>query len=267
MSEVMGAGMDEQPEKYSIKAASRCFEILDLLIGSDEALTVQSVCGALDLNSNMAFRMLSTMVQSGYLEKDEKTSQYRPSLKVIELSYRSLMSLEVRRVAMPYLELMWQQFPKANYSIGVLYRNRVIVVDHIDSQNPPRTYFTPGKPLPFHATALGKVLTCELPEEGIDRLVAEQGLPSFTPKTISSAEALKEELARTRVAQIARSRGELLPGDNSNAVPIRDSGNVTVAAVSLAAFDTYVSEEELASTEHLLVETGRKISYFLGYNR
>lgn len=259
--------MDEQSEKYSIKAASRCFDILDLMLRSDEPLTVQAVCDALDINSNMAFRILSTMVKSEYLVKDEKTSQYRPSLKIVELSYKSLMFLEVRRVAMPYLEMLWQQFPKANYSIGVLYRNRVIVVDHIDSQNPPRTYFTPGKPLPFHATALGKMLTCELPEGRIDELVADQGLEGFTPSTISTAETLKKELERTRLEQIARSRSEFIRGDNSNAVPIRDASNTVIAAISLAAFDSYVSPEELASTERILVETGRKISYFLGYSR
>jgi DNA-binding IclR family transcriptional regulator len=259
--------MDEQSEKYSIKAVSRCLKILDLMIATEEPITIQSVCGELDINSNMAFRLLSTMVKSNFLVKDEQTNQYFSSLKFVQLSYKALMAMEIRRVAMPYLEMLWQQFPKANFSIGVFYNGKVIVVDHIDSQTPPRTYFTPGRTLPFHATALGKILTCELSEKQIDELIATQGLGRFTPTTICDTEALKKELELTKSRQIAMSRSEFMLNDNSNAVPIKDASNTTIAAISLAVFENGISSEEIGTTEHILIETGRKISYFLGHSR
>jgi len=42
--------------------------------------------------------------------------------------------------------------------------------------NLPRTYFAPGKTLPFHATSLGKVLTCELPEKELDAMIEKKDL-------------------------------------------------------------------------------------------
>jgi DNA-binding IclR family transcriptional regulator len=43
-------------------------------------------------------------------------------------------------------------------SQAVYYKGDILVLDRIDSVNLPRTYFTPGKAVPFHCTALGKIL-------------------------------------------------------------------------------------------------------------
>ena len=149
---------NSQNEKYNVKIVERCLEIFDLATQIDGPISIQAVCTALNINSNMAYRLLTTMTSSAYLEKDEATGQYSVSIKVLQLARKSLMSLEIRRMAMPYLEMLWKQFPKANVNLGLFSADDVIVIDRIDSLNLPRTYFTPGKTLPFHATGLGEIL-------------------------------------------------------------------------------------------------------------
>ncbi|QQO08513.1 IclR family transcriptional regulator [Breznakiella homolactica] len=257
----------ENGEKYTVKVAERCFEILDLAISQEEPLTNQNVAAHLKINTNMAFRLLSTMVNSGYLTKDESSGQYHISLKVLHLTRKSLLSLDIRRISMPYLELLWHQFPKANLNMAVYYDGDILVLDRIDSVSLPRTYFTPGKVLPFHCTGLGKVLTSEMPEEDIDRLVLEKGLNSYTTYTISDPVSLKKELAKVREEQCARDRNEFILNDNCNAVPIRNQKGAVIAAISLSAFENYMSVEEVENTMPVLMETGRKISFLMGYQK
>ena len=256
----------DKTDKYSVKAVERSYEILDLFARSDEPLSLQVVCRELELNANMAFRMLATMTRSGYIEKDEKTGLFSVSLKFLPLSRRALMSLEIRRVVMPYLEMLRQRYPNANFNLAVFYQGDIIVVDRVDSINLPRTYFAPGKGLPFHATGLGKTLTSELAETELDALIEKKGLKAYTPQTIVDPDELKAELARVRRDHVSRDRAEFIPKDNCNAVPIRDASGSIVAAISLSAFENYMPIEEVEATMPVLAETGRNISYYMGYN-
>lgn len=256
----------EKADKYNVKAVERLFDILDLMARSDESLSVQLLCKELGLNSNMAFRMLTTMQNAGYLQKNEKTGQYSASLKFLPLSRKALMSMEIRRVVTPFLEMLRQRFPKANLNLAVLYEGDVVVIDRVDSVSLPRTYFAPGKTVPFHATSLGKALACELPETEIDALIARKGLKAYTPTTIVDPAALKDELAKVRLEHVARDRAEFIPNDNCDAVPLRDASGAVVAAISLSAFDSYMTEREIEDAIPILMETGRNISYYLGYN-
>jgi DNA-binding IclR family transcriptional regulator len=167
---------------------------------------------------------------------------------------------------MPYLELLWNQYQKANINMGVFNLDEILVVDRIDSLNLPRTYFTPGKALPFHCTGLGKMLTAEMDESQLDALIAKKGLKSFTSKTLTDPSELKEELNRVRLDQVARDRNEYILKDNCNAAPIRDRTGRVIAAISLSAFENYMSVQEIEDTIPAVQETARKISYMAGYH-
>lgn len=253
-------------DKYNIKVVERCLEILDYCASADEPITAQSTARHLGVNTNMAFRMLATITAAGYLVKDEKNGQFSVSLKVLQLSRKALNSLEIRRIVMPYLDMLRHKYPKANLNLGVFHQDEVLVVDRIDSTGMPRTYFTPGKSLPFHATAQGKVLASELPEADLDVLIARKGLKAYTPTTIIDAAALKAELARVRREGFARDREESIANDNCNAVPIRDASGGIIATISMSAFDNYMTVAELEEAIPTLVETGRNISYTMGFN-
>jgi DNA-binding IclR family transcriptional regulator len=256
---------ESNSEKYSVKIVERCLQILDLAADLDRPLTSQDVCRNLKINVNMAFRLLSTLVKTGYLVKDSASGQFAVSLKALRLSRKALLSLEIRKLIMPYLEILWHQYPKANLNMAVYYEGDILVLDRIDSVNLPRTYFTPGKTVPFHCTALGKILSCELSEPELDDLIREKGLKAYTPRTISDAGVFKRELAGVRKEQCARDRNEYIPNDNCNAVPVRNQQGNIVAAISLSAFENYMTVQEVEDTMPVLIETGRKVSYLLGY--
>ena len=252
-------------EKYSIKSVARCLKILDLASSFDRPLTINDVCDSLGININMAFRMLSTLTAAGYLIKNEKTGFYSVSLRALHLSRNALLSLDVRKFAMPYLEMLWNQYPNANINLAIYYEGEVMLIDRYYSLNIPRTFFYPGKTVPFHCTALGKVLTCELSEAEIDRLIAEKGLKSFTPKTITNPAELKADLARARAEHLARDREEFIIEDNCNAVPIRNQEGNIIAAISLAAFESYMPVQEVEETIPALRNTAHCISSTMGY--
>jgi DNA-binding IclR family transcriptional regulator len=258
--------MDSDSDRYNIKTVERAFQILDFACEQSGPVSIQDIGSALDINTNMTFRLLASLLNSGYMIKDPSTGLYSVSLKSLRLSRNALHSVEIRRVCMPYLELLWNVFPKANLNMAVYYQEDVLVIDRIDSQSLPRTYFTPGRTLPFHCTGLGKILTCTLPEEELDLLIKNRGLKQYTVNTITSAEGIKEELKRVRLEQVGRDRNEFISGDNCSAVPIYGKGGQIIAGISISALEPYMKEEEVEASIPKLRETAMKISYTMGFN-
>jgi DNA-binding IclR family transcriptional regulator len=256
----------KENDKYNIKAVMRCLKILDQAASTDHPLSINEVCEAQALNTNMAFRMLSSLAASGFMVKDERTGLYAVSLKALQLSRNALLSLDIRKLTIPYLEILWNQYPRANLNMAVCHEGEILVIDRIDSQDIPRTYFTPGKTVPFHCTALGKVLCCELDEADLDALIAKKGLKSFTEKTITQTGALKKELARVRSDQLARDREEYILKDNCNAVPVRGGEGKIIAAISMSAFDSYMTAEELDAAAPALRNAARRVSSLAGFH-
>ncbi len=252
-------------EKYNIKAVSRCFQILDFASDHAGPISIQDVCAVLNTNSNMAFRLLASLQHSGYMTKDPSTGLYAISLKTLKLSRSALQNQEIRKITMPYLELLWNRFPKANVNMAVFHDGEILMLDRIDTQSTPRTYFTPGRQLPFHCTALGKVLTCELSEEQIDALIAKHGMPRYTADTITDPEALTTELEKVRTEGVARDRNEFIEGDNCSAAAVRDRNGSIIAAISVSALTSNMSVAEIEEAIPHLKDTAARISYVMGY--
>lgn len=258
--------MTSEADRYNIKTVERAFQILDFASEQSRPVSIQDISSELDINTNMTFRLLASLQSSGYISKDPHTGLFSVSLKSLRLSRNALQSIEIRKVCMPYMELLWNQFPKANVNMAVYYQSDVLVIDRIDSQNVPRTYFTPGRTLPFHCTGLGKILTCHLPEAEIDKMITEKGLKQYTPLTLTSKEAIKEELQKVKNEQIGRDRSEFISGDNCSAVPIYGRKGEIIAALSVSALEPYMSVEEIEATIPKLRETAVKISYTMGFH-
>lgn len=258
--------MAKEDERYNINAVTRSFQILDLLASKHEAISIPNVCEALGVNTNMAFRLLKSMEDTGYLVKDDRTGLYSLSLKVLKLSRTALQALEIRKFAMPYLEMLWSNFPKANINMGMRNGDEIIMVDRIDGNQLPRTYFTPGKLIPFHCTGLGKVLCSELPDEEILAMVERAGgLKRYTANTITDTDALLKELAKVRAEGVGRDRNEYIIDDNCSAVPIRNADGHIAAAISASALSLAMTEDDIEGSIPKLRETANRISALLGF--
>ncbi len=250
--------------KYNIKVAERCFRILDLAVAKGTAISIQDVCSALGVNANMAFRLLASIASSGYLEKDSGGT-YTLGMKCLRLSTTALQSSTLRKIAMPYLELLWHSFPKANINLGIRNGDDILIIDRIDGNSIPRTYFTPGKKIPFHASGLGKVLTCSLSDDEIMGMASRCGLRKYTSETITDVSRLIEELRRTEKERVGRDRGEFILDDNCSAVPVYDGDGKIIAGISASSLVQNMSASEIEAAIPGLRDTADRISGILGY--
>lgn len=250
----------------TINTVVRAFRLLDYFADAGTPLGVAEAARHLNVNTNMAFRLLKSIESAGYIAQDPSSGKFRISLKVLPLGQVALSSLEVRRWAMPCLEELSAQYPDANVNLAVLEGGDVIYVARLESARLPRLYSPVGRRGAVHATAVGKVLVSELDDAELEALVREKGLKRFTNNTITSLEQLKKELARVRQEGVAYDTEEHIIGVNCIAAPVRDSKGQIVASISLSAFTVHMSLEELQGAKPSVCGTAAKISFGLGYH-
>lgn len=73
---------------------------------------------------------------------------------------------------------------------------------------------------PLHCSGLGKAILSELPRERVESIIDDHGLPSFTENTITSREALFEELEAIADRGYAIDDEEAKPGIRCVAAPV-----------------------------------------------
>lgn len=108
------------------------------------------------------------------------------------------------------------------------------------------------KPYHLHHSAIGKAALAYLPEQRIEAIIEEYGLPQWTENTITDPEELHEELRRTRERGYAINDEEEVNGLRAVGAPIQTSTLGLVGAVSVSGpasrIKGEVFEEELPET-------------------
>ena len=101
-----------------------------------------------------------------------------------------------------------------------------------------------GSRLPAHIISLGRVLLAALPPDRREEVLAAIDYKAITPRTVTSAKKLAEELAKVEAQGYAWIDGELDPAICGIAVPVRDQAGNAVAAISINTVSGTVDEAD-----------------------
>ncbi|MCS6868147.1 MAG: IclR family transcriptional regulator [Thermus sp.] len=118
--------------------------------------------------------------------------------------------------------------------------------------------------LPAHCSGVGKALLAFRPWEEVERIVAERGMPAFTPNTITTLDELRTELQAVRERGYAYDIEEVVPELCCVAAPIRDHTGEVVAAMSLSV-PFYRFQQLKEEYRKAILEATRTVSERLGY--
>jgi DNA-binding IclR family transcriptional regulator len=98
---------------------------------------------------------------------------------------------------------------------------------------------------PLHCSGLGKAILSELPQERVEAIVDQRGLPQFTEHTITSRDRLFDELEVTRERGYAIDDEEAKPGIRCVAAPVVLGDGDLYGAVSVTAPRSRMKGERL----------------------
>lgn len=252
-------------DKYFIESLARGLEVLSLFTRERPSFSLSEIVEAGGLNKSRAFRIVSTLETIGYLERDDITRRYRPGLKVLNLGFTALTSLDVRQAARPYLERLSRQLGET-VSIGVLEGLDQIYVDRIRANNILGIVLGLGSRLPAHCGSMGKVLLAHLPVEELAARLDGAPLGPCTPQTVTDHATLLAELTQVREQGYALNDEELVRGLRAAAAPLWGPSGEVVAAMNCSVqADDYSRDAIETHVVPAVIATAHQISQAMGY--
>lgn len=251
-SESTNGGTDGIPR---VRAVYRTVSILDALRESPNGASLAILAERVALPKSSTLRYLITLESAGYVDRDTVSGHYRLGLAFLQIehSYRDALAARVR----PYLESARDQFDET-INFGILDGNRVAYLEIVESSQSLRLAARPGDRAPLHSTAMGKAMAANLPDEEVRRILAAEGMPKRTPKTITSVDKFMAQLAEVQKQGYAVDIGEDEDGSRCVAVALPVSG--LSAAISLSAPAFRFSDEEAARVAEVLRRLGQQMA-------
>jgi IclR family transcriptional regulator, pca regulon regulatory protein len=246
------------------QSLERGLAILGLFTPDRPALGISELAQRLGLTRSTTHRYVATLARLGYLSQDEPTRKYRLSIRVLELGFATLGSLELREIAAPHLQRLTGATGHTS-NLAIRDDIDVILIDRIRGRpcryHPFEFSLHVGSRIPSYCSATGKALLAFLPPSDLDELLDRIEFLPRGPRTVTGRAALMAELSQVRRTGIASNDEELESGLRSIAVPIRSRSGTVVAAINLAMPWSPVAISELADQfGPLLHATARQIS-------
>jgi IclR family transcriptional regulator, KDG regulon repressor len=243
-----------------IQSLARGLKILDILGQAQDGVSITELAESLGVDKASASRLVATLVNYGYAEKDEQTRRFHLGPQVVPLSRSVLARLSMREVAKPFLRQLMERTGECVH-LAVPAQGRVLYVDQVESPATLRVNAQVGTLNPLHCTALGKALLA------FGDLPVPATLESFTPHTITDPDRLSKNLQQVRARGYAVDDEEFDLGVRCIAVPVFDFRGKAAASIGISGPATRVTSGRLPELAASVVEIGKALSERMSFTR
>lgn len=208
----------------TVAAVSRCIGVLECLAGAVGGLELGDIAARLDMPKSAVHRVLSTLVQHGWVVQEPETQNYALSLRFSTLAFHDLDVRIVTDVVQQVLDRLAAE-TREYCRLAVVQGETLAWVARAQGATAGLRYDADmGQEVALHATATGKAWLSTLPESEALRIVCARNFHphlSLGPRAVSGVEALKRHLAETRARGYASAIEEAEPGIVALAAPFR----------------------------------------------
>jgi DNA-binding IclR family transcriptional regulator len=212
-----------------VQSIERAFAVLNALAYGPAGVT--DVASRVGLPKSTVARLLDALTTEGACEQVAGDTRYRlgPRISSLASGLRDTGGL----VAIAHAALVDLAAETGEASgLSVPDGRTMHYVDQVDSPNPVQVRDWTGSRIPMHAVSSGQVVLAHFSGPALSRYLSSP-LEPFTPRTLTTAEALLERLRAIRRDGVAWAREEYAAGITSVAAPIAGADGEIVAAVHL----------------------------------
>ncbi len=249
---------------YIVQPVYKALQVLRCLGEERRELALSEICYRVDLPKTTVFRYLQTLCACGFLTHDPDTALYRIGLRVWELGQSVHEPLRIREIALPAMRELRDRFNET-VNLGVLDGLDVVYLEIIESRRSLRMQAQLGGRDPIYSTALGKAVLAFKPEDQW-RAHLPRELAPRTERTVTAPDKLRQSLVRVRECGYAFDDQENEDGARCIAAPIVNHAGHALAAISLSAPASRLSDRLVAKVAAATKEAAAAISQRMGHH-
>lgn len=250
-------------QRYLVPAVKRALEIMEFLAEQNSKVGISDIRKKFGLPLSSTANIVYTLTDLGYLERGEKDSSYRLSVKLLGVARRAQERLDLVAQCHRLLEDLVRESGLTGH-IAVLREGQSMYIDRVPSNSLVQVNSYVGQRWPAHTSAVGKAFLAFIPEAQLERLLKQMSLSKQTPYTITSLPALVKQLRTFRRLGYSWERNEGEMGLACVAAPIFGTGHEVLAAVSLSGTAHQISSAKISSLGALVRRYTRQMSRRFG---
>lgn len=179
----------------------RVLDVLEFLAGFPAGLSLSDICRRRGLPKGAAHRILSGLVERGFLEQEENSEYYRYTLKTTAIGFRYLAESGITDVCQPILDALAIKTGELSRLVIASGHTLTWVAKAQGALFGLRYDADIGRPVVLHATAVGRAWLMTLDEEDAVRIVENHGfsIPArFNRSIVTDERTLRAELRASR---------------------------------------------------------------------
>ncbi|WP_103383371.1 IclR family transcriptional regulator domain-containing protein [Pseudonocardia dioxanivorans] len=226
------------PAAEGMAGLAKGLAILEHFGQARPSLTISEAAELTGLSRAVARRCLLTLVEVGYLTHDGR--YFAPTPRLLRLGDAYVESTALPQLAGPHLAAVRENVQESA-SLAVLQNDDALFIARSEARRIVNTGVRVGAAVPAYASATGHVLLAGLAEADLEVYLARCTPQPRTPKTPRTAAEIRDRVHRAREERAAFTDEELEYGLRSLAVPVLDSRNHVVAAMSVSATAARIS--------------------------
>ena len=249
----------------SIQVLERCFTIMEEIARQQGETSLNNLHKQLNIPHSTIHRVLSSLIQLGYVEQNMDNGRYRLGLKILPLSGTVLENLDLRKVGKSYLRGLTKELREASH-LAVLDHDEVVFIERTDYQESEKYSSPIGHRASVHATAAGKILLSEMAHQDIIDILRKKGMPAFTIHTVTDVETFIDQLATVRKSGYALDNEEAHLGKKCLAGPVRNHTGRIFAAISITGPAARLTPERIREIAPIIQKYGMELSVLLGFS-
>jgi len=242
---------------------AKAISILDKLASkADVGVSLAELCSLIEMPKSSTHRYLVTLQELGLAER-KSNDRYYLGTKVIELAGVYLLKSDLRNDSQAALDELAEMTGETVH-LAVPSGTEVIYIAKVESKHALSMFSHIGARLPMHCTALGKAILAFSDYRDLHAIVTKP-LITRTPNSITSIEALENEL------ELIRSRGYAIDNEENEigircvGAPIFDYTNKPIGAISVSAPSDRMDQERCNTLGPLVHLAAQKVSRRKGF--
>ena len=189
----------------------RLFALLEAVAQKSQPFTLQTMVEETGLPKPTMHRMLAQLESAGILQRDGNGRHYGTGQRLMRLAQNVLLNNTTHGARHAVLTQLVRELGES-CNITAFSGSEVLYLDRVETPAPLRFYLHPGSRVPAHCSATGKLFLSQMSPAQRRRLLANVPLEAFTGNTLTTFEALEQELDQVRAQGYAFDNEEFLPG-------------------------------------------------------
>lgn len=246
----------------TVQALDRAMVLLNAL-ATDDKVTLTELSLRVGMSPSTAHRLLTTLQQHGVAEFEETTQNWMVGVEAFRIGSSFVRRIKIAEAGRNVMrDLMEDTGETAN--MGISDQGDVVFISQVETSNPIRAFFRPGTRAHMHASGIGKALMAEFARADVEKILQKKGLPAFTPKTLTSADALMADLAAIRARRWSLDDEENNLGMRCLASPIFNEFSEPVAGVSISGPTARLDDDRLGELGPRVRRAAGEITELIG---